>query len=153
MIVEQRIREQGLEIPDPPTPKGAYLPGAKVGNLIFTSGTSSVVKGERTFVGKVGKEISLEEAQESAKIAVLNNLAIVKAIVGDLDRIRVIKLTGYVNSAPGFDKQPAVIDGASKFLQAIMGDKGKHARTAIGAAELPFGISVEIDMVVEVIIE
>jgi len=148
--IEEKIKEMGLSFPTPPTPKGAYKPVVRTGNLIFSSGTGSNVNGVRLYTGKVGLDVSISDAQESAKLALLNNLANIKAEVGSLDSIRIIKLTGFVNSAPGFTEQAKVIDGASLFLEKIMGEKGKHARSAIGVCELPFNLSVEIEMVVEV---
>ena len=148
MSVEEKLKELGYELPTPPTPKGAYRPVTRCGDILFTSGTGANINGIRHYLGKVGSNVTLEEAQESARLALLNNLANIKAEAGTLEGLRILKLTGFVNSAPGFNKQPAVVDGASVLLQQLFGDNGCHARSAIGVAELPFDLSVEIEMVV-----
>lgn len=147
MSIEEKLQALGYELPTPPTPKGAYLPVNRVGNLLFTSGTGSNINGVRLYTGKVGAEVSLEQAQESARLALLNNLANIKAAVGSLESIRILKLTGYVNSAQNFDRQAAVIDGASQLLEQLYGERGRHARSAIGVYELPFHLSVEVELV------
>lgn len=146
-MVEEKLKELGYELPTPPSAKGAYLPVTRYGNLFFTSGTGSNINGVRLYTGKVGKDVTLEQAQESARLALLNNLANLKNAAGSLEHVRILKLTGFVNCAEGFSQQAAVIDGASLLLEKLFGEKGKHARSAIGVYELPFHLSVEIEMV------
>jgi len=145
---EQRLKELGLELPEAPKPVAAYVPTVRTGNLVFVSGQGPFGTG---VTGKVGAGVSVEQAQELARVTCLNGLAQIKAEVGDLSRVtRVVKLTVYVASAPGFGEQPKVANGASELLQEIFGDAGRHARAAVGVSELPFDIPVEIEFVVEV---
>ncbi len=149
--VEQKLREMGLELPEAPAPVAAYVPCVRTGNLVFVSGQVPRVKGELRYRGHVGAELSVSEGEEAARVCALNALSIMKNEIGDLDKIRrIVKVTGYVASSEGFHQQPKVIDGASVFLGQLLGDKGKHARAAVGVNELPLGVSVELDMVVEV---
>lgn len=147
MTIEEKLLALGYELPTPPTPKGAYRPVTRYGKLLYTSGTGSNINGVRYFLGKVGRDVTVEEAQESARLALLNNLANLKAEVGSLEHLRILKLTGFVNCEEGFDRQATVIDGASQLLEQLFGARGCHARSAIGAYELPFHLSVEIEMV------
>lgn len=141
--VETRLRAMGLTLPPPKTPVANYLGTKPSGDLLFVSGRVSQRRGE------VGTELSLEEAKLAARDAMLDLLAIVKADIGDLDRIiSVEQVRGFVRSAPSFMEQPKVIDGASELLIALYGEAGRHARTATGAAQLPFGAAVQLDMVV-----
>jgi len=145
---EQRLKELGLELPEAPKPVAAYVPCVRTGNLVFVSGQGPFGTG---ITGKVGAGVTVEQAQELAKVTCLNGLAQIKAEVGDLSRVtRVVKLTVYVASAPGFGEQPKVANGASELLQDVFGDAGRHARAAVGVSELPFDIPVEIEFVVEV---
>lgn len=149
--VEQKLREMGLELPEAPAPVAAYVPCVRTGNLVFVSGQVPRVKGELRYRGHVGAELSVSEGGEAARVCALNALSIVKNEIGDLDKIRrIVKVTGYVASSEGFHQQPKVIDGASVFLGQLLGDKGQHARAAVGVNELPLGVSVELDMIVEV---
>lgn len=151
MSFADRIKDCGYELLTPPTAKGAYLPVRKIGNIIFTSGTGSNVNGVRINTGTVGKDITLEQAQVSAKYAILNNIANLYNYLGeDIEKIKVLKLTGYVASSPDFHEQAKVVDTASKILFDIFGEQGRHARSAIGVASLPFNLSVEIEMIVSV---
>jgi enamine deaminase RidA (YjgF/YER057c/UK114 family) len=152
MIIESKLKELGLSLPDPPKPVGAYLPSQRSGNLLFLSGTTCYIEnGQLLFTGRVGKELNIEQGYQAARQTMLNLLSVIKAELGDLDRVeRIIKLNGYVNSAPDFDKQPAVINGASELLEEIFGPRGKHARTSIGVSDLPGHIPLEIEMVVQV---
>ena len=148
MDPEQRLKELGLELPEAPKPVAAYVPCVRTGNLVFVSGQGPFGTG---ITGKVGAGVTVEQAQELAKVTCLNGLAQIKAEVGDLSRVtRVVKLTVYVASAPGFGEQPKVANGASELLQDVFGDAGRHARAAVGVSELPFDIPVEIEFVVEV---
>ena len=151
MNIERRLRELGLELPEVPTPGGSYVPVQILGNIAFTSGQTALINGERRYLGKVGKEVSLEEGALSARDACLNCLASLKKELGTLDAVgRIIKVVGYVNSAPGFIQQPEVVNGASDLLVQLWGEHGRHARSAIGVAELPVNTSVELEMIVEI---
>ena len=152
MIIESKLKELGLSLPNPPKPVGAYLLAQKTGNLLFLSGTTCYLDdGHLLFTGRVGKELSIEQGYLAAQQTMLNLLSVVKSELGDLDRVeKIIKVNGYVNSAPDFDQQPAVINGASELLEKIFGPRGKHARTSIGVSDLPGHIPVEIEMVLQV---
>ena len=151
MQVESRLRELGLSLPDPPKPVAAYLPAVKVGDLLFLSGTTCYREdGSLLATGRLGKELTVEQGYAAAQQTMLNLLSVVKAELGDLDRIeQIIKVNGYVNSAPDFDRQPAVINGASDLLEKLLGSIGKHARTSIGVSDLPGHIPVEIEMILQ----
>jgi enamine deaminase RidA (YjgF/YER057c/UK114 family) len=151
MKIEKRLEELGVKLPEPAKPVAAYVPFCRVGNLIYISGQDCRVNGELKYKGKVGKDVTEEEAYEAAKITAINLLAILKTAVGDLDRVKqIVNLHGYVNSADGFVRQPFVINGASEFLVEVFGEKGKHSRCALSCNELPFDTPVEIEMIVEV---
>ncbi|MFF2347794.1 RidA family protein [Pseudarthrobacter sp. NPDC058119] len=140
-----------LELPSPPVPVANYVPVRQVGNLVFTAGQTPTRDGVLTISGKLGRELTIEQGQEASATAVLNCLAALKQHLGSLDRIvSVVSLTGYVASAEGFGDQPAVINGASLVLEQAFGDKGHHARAAVGVSELPGLAPVEIAMIVEV---
>jgi len=150
----ERLAELGLELPAPPAPVAAYVRAVRTGSLLFTSGQLPIVDGELQATGLVAEgsdQVSPEAARELAATAALNALAVVAAEVGGLENVvRVVKLVGYVASAPGFVGQPAVVDGASQLLVDVLGDAGRHARSAVGVAQLPLGSPVEIELVVEV---
>jgi enamine deaminase RidA (YjgF/YER057c/UK114 family) len=147
---EARLRELGDELPAIPAPAGAYVPATRSGTLIFTAGQLPLEEGELHTTGKVGDAVTVEEAKGAARLCALNALAAVAAVAGGLNRIaRVVKVTGYVASAPGFNRQPEVINGASELIGQLFGDAGLHARSAIGAAELPLDAPVEVELVVE----
>ena len=151
MTVEERLAGLNLALPEPPKPVGNYLPAARVGNLVFTSGQTARINGVRRYVGTVGKEVTPEEAYLSARDAALNCLACVKQAVGSLDRVkRVVKVLGFVNCVEGYDQQPAAINGASDLLEQLFGEAGRHARSAVGLRALPSNVSVEIELIVEV---
>lgn len=146
--VEERIKELGLDIPPCPRPVAAYVPAAEAGGFVFASGQTPIVDDTLVYKGRLGEEISIQDGYEAAKIAALRVIAELKAAVGDLDRIeRIVKVTGYVNSAPGFGAQPKVVNGASELLRDVFGQKGEHARIAFGVAALPDGAAVEIDLI------
>lgn len=150
MSFEQRLAELGIELPATPRPVAAYVPGVRTGNLVFTSGQVSFAGGELTYQGKVGRELTLEQGREAARLCALNALAVVRDLAGGLDRVkRIVKLLVFVNSAPGFADQPQVANGASELLLEIFGDAGRHARSAVGCSELPLNAAVEVEMVVE----
>ncbi|HEV7792169.1 MAG TPA: RidA family protein [Pseudonocardia sp.] len=150
MSASQRLRDLGIELPQVTKPAGAYLPAVRSGSLVFTAGQLPVVAGALVSTGKVGAEIDAGEAAGLARSCALNALAAVHALVG-IDAVRrVVKVTGFVASAPGFTDQPAVIDGASSLFGEVFGEAGAHARSAVGVAELPKNAPVEIEIVVEV---
>ena len=150
--IEARLNELGIELPEAPGAAANYVPYVVTGNLVFVAGQVPLVDGELKYIGQVGKDIELEEAQAAARVCGLNLIAQVKAACdGDLDRVvRCVKLGGFVNSSDGFDRQPWVINGASDLIAEVFGDKGRHARFAVGANALPLGVSVEIDAVFEI---
>jgi enamine deaminase RidA (YjgF/YER057c/UK114 family) len=149
--VESRIAELGLTLPEVAAPAGVYVPALRSGDYVFTAGQVPFVDGKLPAAGKVGAEVSAEQAKELAGVCALNALAAVKSVVGDLDRIvRVVKVVGFVASAPDFTAQPGVINGASEMLGRILGDKGVHARSAVGVAVLPLDSPVEVEIQVEV---
>jgi enamine deaminase RidA (YjgF/YER057c/UK114 family) len=151
MTVEEKLTEMGLTLPPPADPVGAYIGAVQVGNLLFVSGHGPRRYGDVITNGKVGKDLNLEQAYETARSVMLNVLGTVKSTIGDLDRVeRIVKLLGMVNCAPGFNQTPAVINGASDLLIALYGENGRHARSAVGMAELPNDIAVEIEMIVRI---
>lgn len=145
-----RLHETGYELPEVPTPAGSYVPAVRSGALIFTAGQLPLVGGNLTHTGKVGDSVSLEEAKECARTCALNALAAAASASESLDDIaRIVKVTGFVASAKGFNRQPEVVNGASDFLGEVFGDAGRHARSAVGVAELPLDAPVEVEIVVE----
>ena len=149
--IEQKIKDLGLELPETSKPLAAYIPAVKTGNLVFTSGQLPIVSGQLTKTGKVGSEVSPEEAKELARVCALNALAAIKMVIGDLEKIkRIVKVVGFVSSAPNFTGQPAVINGASDFLGEVLGDRGIHARSAVGVAVLPLDAPVEVELIIEI---
>jgi enamine deaminase RidA (YjgF/YER057c/UK114 family) len=151
MSVSDRLIELNLELPPVPIPVANYVLVQRSGDLIFTSGQTPTHAGKLLIRGKLGREVSIEEGQHAARLSILNCLAALNAELGSLDRIEaVIKLTGYVASAEGFCDQPTVINGASVLLEEVFGPAGKHARAALGVAELPGGAPVEVELVVRV---
>jgi enamine deaminase RidA (YjgF/YER057c/UK114 family) len=148
--VEERLRELGLELPPAPRPAANYVGAVRAGSLVFVSGHGPTRDGQFVYRGKLGSEVDVEAGREAARLTILNCLATLKAEVGDLDRVtRIVKLLGMVSSSPDFVEQPLVIDGASDLLTQVFGERGRHARSAVGMAALPFDISVEIEMIVE----
>jgi enamine deaminase RidA (YjgF/YER057c/UK114 family) len=149
---EQRLRELGLELSEPPPAVANYIGAVRVDNLLFVAGHGPFRDGKPTFIGKLGRDLDVDEGRKSAQLVMLNMLATIKQEIGDLDRVKkVVKLLVLVNSMPEFGDQPAVADGASDLLVAVFGEeRGKHARSAVGMGALPFGISVEIEGIVEV---
>ena len=146
---ETRLRDLGLELPAVPTPAGAYVPATRAGHLVFTAGQLPFQGRELYRTGKVGGEVSPEEAYKAARLCGLNALAAAAAETGGLDRIdRVVKVTGFVASAPGFNGQPGVLNGTSELLGEVFGEAGLHARSAVGVAELPLDAPVEVEIVV-----
>jgi enamine deaminase RidA (YjgF/YER057c/UK114 family) len=150
MSTNQRISDLGITLPQVATPAGAYVPAVVSGNLVFTAGQIPLVDGKLVATGKVGKDLSADQANEIARICALNAVAAVKSVIGDLDRVtKVVKVVGFVASTPDFTAQPSVVNGASELLEQIFGDKGIHARSAVGVAVLPLDAPVEVELVVE----
>jgi enamine deaminase RidA (YjgF/YER057c/UK114 family) len=148
---EDRIRELGLEIPDVVAPLASYVPAARSGSLVYTAGQLPIVKGELAATGKVGAEIDPERATELARLCGLNAIAAIRAEVGELSRVRrIVKVVGFVASAPDFHGQPQVVNGVSDLLGEVFGDAGKHARSAVGVAVLPRDAPVEVELIAEV---
>jgi enamine deaminase RidA (YjgF/YER057c/UK114 family) len=146
----QRINALGHSLPAVPAPVAAYVNCVRAGNLLFLSG-GLPVDGEKKIIGKVPTEVSIEEAREAARMILLNRLAVIREAVGSLDKVKqVVALNGFVNSEPDFHGHPQVINGASELLVEIFGDKGRHSRTALGAAALPLNVAVEINLIVEI---
>ena len=150
--IDARLAELGIQIPEPAAPVANYVGFVRSGNIVFLSGQVPIENGALKYLGKVGAEISLEDAQRAAKLCAINLIAQLKvACDGDLERIkRIVRLGGFVNSTPGFTDQPKVINGASDLMVAVFGDAGKHARTAISAGALPLGVAVEVDGIAEI---
>ena len=150
--VEARLAALDITLPEAPAPAANYVPFVRTGNQVFISGQVPWVGGERNFVGKVGAEFSVEEGRAAARVVALNIIAQVKAACGgDLDRVvRCVKLGGFVNCPGDFHDHPKVINGASDLMVEVFGDNGRHARFAVSAASLPFGVAVEVDAVFEI---
>ena len=148
--VTARLAELGVTLPSVAKPLAAYVPAVQTGNLVYTSGQLPLVAGELTHIGKVGAKVTAEDAKAAARTCALNALAAIDALVG-IDAVRrVVKVVGFVASAPGFVGQPGVVNGASEFLGEVFGDAGIHARSAVGVAELPMDAPVEVELIVEV---
>ncbi|MDE2686508.1 MAG: RidA family protein [Chloroflexota bacterium] len=150
--IEKRIKELGITLPDSPPPMANYVPAVQTGNLLFVAGLGPAARDDGTTPnGKVGKDLSLDEGYEAARLVGINLLSRLKSVLGDLDRVeRVVKLLSMVNCTPEFNQQPQVANGCSDLLVEVFGDKGRHARSAVGMASLPNDIPVEIEMIVEI---
>ncbi|MFD2617509.1 RidA family protein [Terrilactibacillus laevilacticus] len=149
--VENKLKELGVTLPEVAKPVAAFIPAQQTGNLVYTSGQDCRQNGRLIYEGKVGQDLTVEQGYEAARQSMINCLAVLKKQVGNLDNIsKIVKVLGFVNSAPGFVEQPYVINGASELLETVFGEKGKHARSAISSNELPFNTPVEIEMIVEV---
>lgn len=150
MSYEQKLTQLGLALPAPPKPVANYVPAVRVGDLLFLSGVLPSRDGQLVMTGKLGQNLSIDQGMEAARVAVLNGLSIIRQEAGSLDRVkRIIKMVGHIASAPGFTDQPQVLNGASDLLVLLFGDAGRHARVAVGAAELPRQAPVEIELIVE----
>ena len=150
MSFEQRVASLGLTLPAAPKPVATYVPSVRVGDLLFISGVVPSRDGQIVFQGKVGGDLTKEEGYEAAKVSLLNALANIRQAAGSLDRVqRIVQMRGYVASHEGFTEQPYVINGASDLLVAIFGEAGRHARAAVGVAELPMGVPVELELTVQ----
>lgn len=146
----QRLAELGIELPEVSPAAGSYLPAVRSGNYVYTSGQLPFVAGKLPATGKVGAEVSAEDAKSYARTAAINILAAINSVVGLDSVLRVVKVVGFVASAEGFTGQPGVINGASDLLVEVFGEAGRHARSAVGVAELPLGTPVEVEAIVEV---
>ena len=150
-MIEEKLKEIGIKLPDPPSPAGSYIPVVISKNIAYVSGQIPIKSGEVSFTGKVPVEQSIENAQNAAKLCIINALAQLKSQLGSLDKIsKILRVSGFVNSTPNFSEHPQVINAASDLLYQIFGDTGKHTRTAIGVNSLPLNSTVEIDMIVEI---
>ncbi len=150
MTIDERLAELGIELPEAPRPIGAYVLAVQTGQLLYTSGIGPQLHGAFPYQGQVGKELTIEEGRAAARLCMLNLLSLLRDAAGGLDRVqRVVKVLGFVASAPGFGDQPLVMNGASELLLEVFGERGRHARSAIGVNELPRHIPVEIEMIVE----
>ena len=150
-MIEKRLDALNITLPSPPKPVGSYVPVVISGKLAFVSGQIPIKDGKVIHAGKVSKDLSVEDAQGAARLCVINALAQLKAELGSLDRIsKIVKVSGFVNSPPEFTDQPKVINGASDLLFEIFGQKGQHARIAVGVSSLPLNSAVEIDLIAEI---
>lgn len=148
---EQRLADLGLTLPEVVAPLASYVPAVRTGSYVYTSGQVPMVDGQMSVTGKVGADVDVETAQQAARTCALNALAAVRSVTGDLSSVvRVVKVVGFVASAPDFTGQPAVVNGASDLLGAVFGDAGAHARSAVGVASLPLDAAVEVELIVEV---
>ena len=151
MSPEDKLKELGIELPEAPSPLGSYVPVIRTGNLVFLSGILPFVDGNLLRQGKVGEDITIDDAREDAKRAVMNALAVLRSHIGSLNTVkRCIKITGYIASSPDFTEQPKVLNAASDLLYEIFGEAGRHARTAVGVNVLPLNAPVEIEFIFEV---
>ncbi|WP_156686395.1 RidA family protein [Mycobacterium sp. Marseille-P9652] len=150
MSASARLGELGITLPEVVAPLASYVPAVRTGDLVYTSGQLPMVGGKLVAAGKVGAEVTLEQAKDLARTCALNALAAVDALAGIDAVTRVVKVVGFVASAPGFNGQPSVVNGASELLGAVFGDAGAHARSAVGVSELPLDAPVEVELIVEV---
>ena len=151
MEIEKRLQELGYQLPNPPVPAANYIGSVRVGNILFVGGNIGRINGSLKYRGKVGAEVSLEQAYDAARNCTLNHLAIIKAALGDLDQVeRIVKVLGYVNVAPGFDQMPKVVNGESDLLVELWGERGRHSRAAVGVASLSQDAPVETEMIVQI---
>ncbi|MBI4337335.1 MAG: RidA family protein [Chloroflexi bacterium] len=151
MTPEQKLKEMGLTLPPAPKPAATYVTAVRSGNMLYTSGHVALRADGTRIEGKLGKDLTVEQGYEAAKATGLNLLATLKSVLGDLDRIKqVVRVVGMVNAAPDFTSHPQVVNGCSDLFGQVLGERGKHVRTAVGVGSLPFNVAVEIDVVVEV---
>ncbi|KQY07450.1 LysR family transcriptional regulator [Mycobacterium sp. Root135] len=150
MTTSERLAELGVELPAVVAPLAAYVPAVRTGNLVYTSGQLPMIDGKLPQAGKVGAEVTAEEAKGLARTCALNALAAIHSLVGVDSVVRVVKVVGFVASASGFNGQPGVVNGASELLGDVFGDAGVHARSAVGVSELPLNAPVEVELIVEV---
>ncbi|WP_413933931.1 RidA family protein [Nitrospira sp. BLG_1] len=152
MSYEAKLKELGLTLPDSPKPVANYVPVVRVGELLFLSGVLPSRDGQLIMTGKLGQGLTIEQGKEASRVAVLNGLSIIRHAAGSLDRVKqIVKMVGHIASAQGFTDQPQVLNGASDLLVSLFGDAGRHARVAVGAAELPRQAPVEIELIVQLL--
>ena len=150
-IIDSRLAELGITLPNAAAPAANYVPAVQSGSMLYISGQLPMVDGKPSHIGQLGAEIATDDGAVCARNCAINIIAQAKQALGDLDRVkRVVKLVGFVNSAPGYTDQPKVVNGASDLVVEVFGDAGRHARSAIGVAELPFGVAVEVEAILEV---
>ncbi len=152
LLIDDRLRSLGIELPMPSAPGANYVPFVRTGNLVFLTGQLSQWNGERRFIGKLGREFEVEQGKQAARLCALNLIAHLRAALdGDLDRVvRCVRIAGFVNSVPEFVSQPQVLNGASDLFVEVFGDAGRHARMAVGVSALPYDVAVEVEGVFEV---
>ncbi len=151
MTIDAQLNTLGIQLPAPPKPVASYVPAVLAGDLLYLSGMLPFRDGQVAITGKLGDSVTVERGAEAARLALLNALAVVKHELGSLDRVqRIVRVVGHVASAAGFVQQPAVINGASDLLVQIFGERGRHARVALGAAELPLHAAIELELLVQV---
>ncbi len=151
MEIEKKLKAMGLELPEPPTPNANYIGFVRVGNLLIIGGNIGRINGVLKYRGKVGDAVTLEQGYDAARNCALNHLAIIKAALGDLDRVeRIVKVLGYVNVAPGFTDMPKVVNGESDLLVSLWGEKGQHTRAAVGVSSLSLDSPVETEIIVQI---
>ena len=151
-LIDKKLAELGIALPTPAKPIANYVPWVRTGNLVFISGQGAVRDGKIEYTGRVGETLSVEDAIASARLTAINVIAHLRdACGGDLDRVqRIVKLLGFVNCTPNFGEQPKIINGASDLMVEVFGEKGRHARSAVGAPALPFNLSVEVEAIAEI---
>ncbi|MCL5960633.1 MAG: RidA family protein [Chloroflexi bacterium] len=151
MSVEEKLAGLGLRLPEMPSPAGAYVRAVRVHDLLFISGQLPWVAGELKYRGAVGADLTVEDGYEASRICALNALSVVKGEAGSLERIaRIVRVAGFIRSAPGFEDQPKVLNGASELLAEVLGEIGKHSRLAVGVADLPLGAAVELELIAQI---
>ena len=149
--IQAKLTELGIKIPSIPKPTAAYVPGRIVGNLVFVSGQTPTVDGKLMYRGKVGRDLTVEQGYDAARLAALNCLAELEMVLGSLDYVKsIVKVNGYVSSEENFNDQPKVVNGASELLESVFGEAGSHSRIALGTNELPGGAPVEIELIAEI---
>ena len=152
MSFEAKLKQLNIVLPAAPQPVASYIPAVRAGDLLFLSGTGPFKDGKIVFAGKLGRDLTVEQGYEAARLTVLNALAIVRKELGSLDRVlRIVRVSGHVASADGFTQQAAVINGASELLVEIFGEAGRHARLALGAAELPLNMAIELELILQIL--
>lgn len=151
MSYEKKLADMGINLPPAPNPLAAYVPAVKAGGYVYTSGQIPLVNGQLEYKGKLGAEVSVDQGYQAARVCALNCLSVIKAQIGSLDNIeKIVKVVGFVNSAPGFNQQPQVVNGASELFGEIFGEAGKHARSAVGVNELPIDAAVEVEVIAKI---
>lgn len=151
MSFETKLQKLGIVLPEAPKPVAAYVPAVRSGDFVYTSGQIALQEGKLSHKGKLGRDLTVEEGYQAARICTLNALSAIRSVVGSLDKIeQIIKVVGFVNSAAGFTDQPKVINGASDLLREIFGTSGEHARSAVGVSELPLDTAVEVELIVKI---